>query len=881
MSNTESDADMAAEDETRWIEETKSWYISDEVMEYLDLSLTITVHGIFSVAGVVSNIVNVVIFVKLGLKDSMSIGLLTLSLTDLAVTVLQLASCCSYLVKLVIPDSPVDPWFLGGYIFSWSRYVAYLISCWITTVIAVERCFCVVSPFTVRQMFTRTRCVAVLLAICLFHVCIHLPVFIYARVEWTRQSLGLDSSPDNETLYSDRYVLTVVFNGDSARWEMLSDMIAGISLSVLSQVILLICTLWMIYSLKASSKIRMVKDQNRATEKDARETSDKDDATLSPKERRLVKVVLFMAVNLSACNVPRFVTIAVHHILPGMNLGAYQNLDTVFWEISYIFGTICCTTNTLVYFKLNSKYRRVFKTMTLFAFLHLYGTIIYFSKCITCELPLPACHTQDLHLIMLFRIKPDVLDVAQNITDYFIWSRDDGARKGLTLTVLDSDTWQTLLRLDGDQLNSTTLNESLAEPDHLGGVRSSASIISFSKEIFLNITGVELNTSRRLIILHLTSCRKNGNCLADVDTGKMGFMHEISDRNFMIVMLSVEPFNSLKLNFQGNHFLVIGVSFDLRVLNTLSLFLCGECTKGWLRYRSQKQPHVTSCYLTDHWPADRSWSEAKETCARHFSALTNLESEEELQFLTKHVESLLLETNSSSVHVGLTFLKTGLYKRWQWSNKRPWTVKLWECFSNITSYRLDQCWILTFRRLDPSNILNGAVESSLQQTSCTTRIPSIFICEQEFLEISAQYSALHNKFVPRQEEVFIKRGLANLPDQEFLFECGGGEERVHHDLVCDGQIHCLSGRDEDFCFSMVHKGAGSCLKESSGRSHFYTGILTKEMMCDGTQDCVHNEDEGHCFECLLDQCADGTCLPTMMNIHDRSPAWRVMRRTPH
>uniref|UniRef100_A0A2C9M748 G-protein coupled receptors family 1 profile domain-containing protein n=1 Tax=Biomphalaria glabrata TaxID=6526 RepID=A0A2C9M748_BIOGL len=360
---------MSNGEQSDQVKETSSWYISDETMDYLYISLTITVHGLVSVAGVVTNCVNVIIFFKLGLKDSMSTGLFALSLTDFAVTLMQLASCCSYLVKIVYPESPVDPWLFGAYVFSWSRYVAYLISCWITTVISLERCFCVVSPFTVRQKFTKARCLMIILGISIFHVCVHLPIFIFANIQWVSISPGTTVAR-NGTM-SEKYVLTVLYSDSAAEWEILSDMIAGISLSVLSQVILLICTVWMIYSLKASSKIRQhmdpVRYQNkpRSTLQENKGGASSDDAgaLLSAKERRMAKVVLFMAIILSACNVPRFLAIALHHILPGMKMGVNKNLDTVFWEVSYTFCTICCTTNFLVYFKLNSKYRSEFLHM--------------------------------------------------------------------------------------------------------------------------------------------------------------------------------------------------------------------------------------------------------------------------------------------------------------------------------------------------------------------------------------------------------------------------------------------------------------------------------------------------------------------------------------
>ncbi|CAL1529496.1 unnamed protein product, partial [Lymnaea stagnalis] len=310
-----------------------------------------------SIAGVATNIVNMVIFLKLGLKDSMSVGLLALSFTDLSVTAIQLAGCSSYLVNVIYPESPIDPWSLGAFVFSWARYITYLISCWITTMISAERCFCVVSPFTVKRVFTKTRCVCVILTIYLVHFGIHLPIFLYAKMEWTRKAIA-----ENTTILG-RSVLTVVFNDDSAMWEILSDLIAGVGLSVLSQVLLVVCTFWMTYSLKVSSRIRSNTStvSGDSVSKLSDIASRKPDNNLSDRERRLVKVVLFLAVILTVCNIPRFLTTTVHHILPGMNLGAYKNLDTLLWEVSYIFGTICCTSNIVVYLQLNSSYRKMFK----------------------------------------------------------------------------------------------------------------------------------------------------------------------------------------------------------------------------------------------------------------------------------------------------------------------------------------------------------------------------------------------------------------------------------------------------------------------------------------------------------------------------------------
>ncbi|KAI8741895.1 muscarinic acetylcholine receptor M4 [Biomphalaria glabrata] len=337
-----------------WIDESKSLYISDENLQYLDIVLNISLHGLLSSFGIMSNVLNMVIFIKLKLKNSMTVGLFALSFTDFYVTLLKLASCGSNLVEIMYPDSPVDPMMVGGYLFNLS-YVFYLVSCWITTMLSVERCFCVVSPFTVRQTFTRGRCLTTIILIYVVHIAIHSPVFIFTQVMWVPVETGA-----NLTM-SEQYILTFVIDENSAWWETLSDFVIGISLSVLSQVILIICTIWMIVCLKNSSKIRKL-PSNEIKGVDESNTEDKvsktPEQTLSPKENRMVKTVLWLSIIVSSCNVPRFITTFVHQIVPGMNLGAYENLEKLLWDISYFCGTSCCSFNIFVYIRLNSSYAK-------------------------------------------------------------------------------------------------------------------------------------------------------------------------------------------------------------------------------------------------------------------------------------------------------------------------------------------------------------------------------------------------------------------------------------------------------------------------------------------------------------------------------------------
>ncbi|CAG5117802.1 unnamed protein product, partial [Candidula unifasciata] len=68
---------------------------------------------------------------------------------------------------------PIDIWSIGYFFFAFLINATYLMSCWITVMISVERCFCVVSPFKVKQIFTRDRCVTSVLIIYVVFIVIH------------------------------------------------------------------------------------------------------------------------------------------------------------------------------------------------------------------------------------------------------------------------------------------------------------------------------------------------------------------------------------------------------------------------------------------------------------------------------------------------------------------------------------------------------------------------------------------------------------------------------------------------------------------------------------------------------------------------------------
>ncbi|XP_059162626.1 uncharacterized protein LOC131946013 [Physella acuta] len=341
---------MASEAELLDLDQLKRW----------ELALTIPVHLVVAGLGLVSNVINIRVFLRLGLNNSMAVGVFSLSLTDLLITCLQLGVSSCFLAHYLCPASPLDLWNLGTFTIGWLRYACYYISCWVTTMVAVERCFCVVSPFKVKAMFTRARCVFVVMVIYIAHIGLVLPVYVIQRLDWMNSSEILTNH--SSSIY--KRVLAVDYNDQSAQAEVIIDTLGAVSLSILSQVILLVCTFWMIYSLKSSTTVRQINtDSVRQLGNDSNLPASHKLSKLSDREKRLVKVVLFLALVMTACNVPRFIGLAAHHLIPGLNGGDYRHLNGFIWDVSDFFGTLNCSMNLAVYWMLNSKFRNCLRTL--------------------------------------------------------------------------------------------------------------------------------------------------------------------------------------------------------------------------------------------------------------------------------------------------------------------------------------------------------------------------------------------------------------------------------------------------------------------------------------------------------------------------------------
>ncbi|KAH9493223.1 hypothetical protein Btru_020927 [Bulinus truncatus] len=298
--------------------------IFSEVIEVVYIGLTISIHLVTSLLGVVTNAMNLVVLPALGLQNGHSVGVLALSVTDFLVTLLQLTSCLCFLLDRLFPGNAYNLMVLGNFEIGWLRYSCFFISGWIITLLSAERCCCVVMPFTVNHIFTKKRVVVVIVSFYALYISFTIPLYVVQKLTW-------ESIPCADS----------------------------------SNVALLVCTAVMIFALRASSKVRHSSLLQASS-------SPCPKYSLTGREGRLVRVILGLALVLTACSVPRFADHAMRYAMSVSEFSIYDNLSRLLWAVSDVCGTLNCSVSFFVYWTLNSSFRKCFwEVITCFKVYHM------------------------------------------------------------------------------------------------------------------------------------------------------------------------------------------------------------------------------------------------------------------------------------------------------------------------------------------------------------------------------------------------------------------------------------------------------------------------------------------------------------------------------
>ena len=223
--------------------------------------------------GLMSNTINVVTFLKAGVKDSVTTLLLTLSISD-AIYLTLIVPTVMYWQVLDTPATRVL-----HYLCYWRAMTFYDYSSHISVFLGVTRCACVVKPLHFKSVFTRSRTViAVILLFCV-NVLLHVPVLSLNDLRRTTNPLTNSS-----------YLALVRDRAEQEPIIKLNDALNKNAIAGTSFIVMIVCTVLLGFKLFQSSKIRQPAVSGAGSRKHPSPSQDQKQ-TLSPKDVRVVLTV--------------------------------------------------------------------------------------------------------------------------------------------------------------------------------------------------------------------------------------------------------------------------------------------------------------------------------------------------------------------------------------------------------------------------------------------------------------------------------------------------------------------------------------------------------------------------------------------------------------
>lgn len=310
--------------------------ISDEVLIILLTVNLAVLAGLIALFGIVSNILNMVIFIKQGLNDTVNIGLLAMAVSDLCslVTLEWINILNNPLFIDNVPLVAVDVQHLTA---AWPHASFARITSWITAYITFERCLCVVLPLKVKSIITPRVTICVIVCIYAATILTLIPEYASCYIDWrhvpqlNRSLLGLVFRPGRDQM------ATLSFN-------------LGVGSQVASFGAVILFTSLLVIKMSQKSRWR------KSTSNSAHETSIRD--------KRSVQMIILVAIIYSVCFFPMLCIYVATSMEPELIIfGAYNNSFFTVWSFAFLLDSINSSVNIFVYYKMSTKYRTMFGSL--------------------------------------------------------------------------------------------------------------------------------------------------------------------------------------------------------------------------------------------------------------------------------------------------------------------------------------------------------------------------------------------------------------------------------------------------------------------------------------------------------------------------------------
>ena len=336
----------------------KSFLPLEREYTILEQSLIPTWLVIF-VSGITANITNIIVFIRSGLTDSVTILLLCLSVSDFCFLTLMTPWLAT---SFILHFAPNWNWRfdmgITAFLFYWPAFTFYDFSAYVSVFLGVTRCACVALPLHFKSVFTKSRTEIGIFALFISAILLRIPMLI-------GYSIGTKLSPlTNQTyVFLKRHVGRNNF--------LVNDTLNRTSLPWVAFVIMVACVIILSVKLIETSKVRQssrsVIGSASGGTKDKPDTQGQQDTSnskMSAKETQVVQSVVLVCVIFILSQLPFLLYSTARLIDPEFNSGKkFHFIYSMCTKLSLTFSFINSSINIFIYYNYNSKYRSILKSV--------------------------------------------------------------------------------------------------------------------------------------------------------------------------------------------------------------------------------------------------------------------------------------------------------------------------------------------------------------------------------------------------------------------------------------------------------------------------------------------------------------------------------------
>ena len=305
--------------------------------------------------GLFSNTTNIVVFLKSGVRDSVSVLLLSLSMSDLCFLVLMTPYVSSF---LILKFAPNWPWkfdkSITAHLLYWPAFTLFDFSAYVSVFLGVTRCACVAYPLHFKSVFTKSRSIIAVIILFVSTILLRMHVLIV-------HSVGTKINPlTNESF--------AYLRKHGTRINVLvNDTLNRTSLPWLAFIIMVACVIILSLKLIEASKVRQpwrpspTGAPNRPATQDRQKSSSHK---MSTRDTKVVQSVVLVCIIFILSQLPFLMYSTARLIHPEFDQ------DT---HLVYLFGmsttiSITCSflnasVNIFIYYKYNTNYRGKLQSM--------------------------------------------------------------------------------------------------------------------------------------------------------------------------------------------------------------------------------------------------------------------------------------------------------------------------------------------------------------------------------------------------------------------------------------------------------------------------------------------------------------------------------------